>query len=343
MQINTDNIPNHKLPIPVADWALRYKMDKELRMYLVARTMFYGRSGYFSKEQVGLIRFACRYIGSKKTFDRHFRRALDAGLFVFDGKNYRCISMAKVAALAAHARGLHLGKAVMGLPSGLYDMPQSAFRATLYGAYAHAVHRSNMRRRSFTARKNGDKPSLKEYGEKGLPKLSGNYGQIAYRYLNMVKADGCRSISISRQSRMSYEAMKLGLIERHWYCNKQVDEMNVRSFQQMSSMVDGLTWSGQLESTSRIFKSKYGQTQGQYRVLEKVLTKWKDEDVKVYFRRKNIFAGISTDNSISFLSFPNTPYPFTGTTVLDSVSVSVLDTIISTYSESAIGSSSSCC
>lgn len=337
MQMDIENIPDQKLPIGIADWAIRSKMDKEVRLYLVARSIFHVRSGYFSKEQIQVLRAAARYITSKKTFDRHFRRALDAGLFVFDGKNYRCISIGKVAVLAAHARGTHLGKAVMGLPSGLYDMSQSAFRATLYAAYAHAMHRSNMRRRSFSARMKGDKPLLKEYGEKGSRKQSGSYGQIAYRYLNMVKADGSKSISLSRQSRMSYEAMKLGLIERHWYCNKQVDEMKVKNFQQMSSIANGLAWSGQLENTSRIFKSKFGETQGQYRILEKVMTKWKSEDVKVFFRRKNIFAGIFIDDKDSLISLGNTPSTSFEDTILDSVSVSILDTIISTYLESTSG------
>lgn len=277
-----------KLALPIVDWAIRYKLDRELRMWLVARSLFAGDSGYFGSDGKKLLKVACRYISSNKTFERHFQRSIKAGFFAYDGKNWKFNSSSKVALLAKEARGERLAKVVMAFPTELYDMSQNNFRCLLYAAYTHGVHRSNLRYRNFLSRMKGE-PSVIKYAEKGPGKNGKDYGQVAYRYLNMINDDDVPNISLSRQSRLSIGGMKMNLVERHWYCNEAIDQMDIRSYDRMGSTVDGLMWSGNLNSTSKIFKAKFGKHKGKFRILEKVMIKWKDEEVKVYFRKKNIF------------------------------------------------------
>lgn len=282
-----------KLPIPVADWAVRTKHDRELRLYLVARALFYGQAGYFTRQHLKDLRIACQYINTKKTFDRHLQRTLDAGLISFDGTKYHFAGMEHLAPMVKEARGDSLSKwrRSSDVFSDLFTAPQSAWTASLLLSVKKALHRVNVARKRYIERQSdsGRRQRLaqKHAKDKSAVKEK-DYGRLAYRYINTLQGP---EIPLSRLSRLSRIGIREGMIEHHWACNAFVDGLNLRTYQDVADALPLLRRKGIVQETSRLFKAKYGDKAGQIRYLEDVTTWWKSSRTEVSCTRRRFFKG----------------------------------------------------
>lgn len=266
------------MPIPVADMALRLGQERELRMYMIIRKLYSTNAGYFTKADLQAIRKECSHIKTERTFRRHFALALRCGFIERQGTKFHFAGISRLLKLAAQARGMTLGKARYYVEDDLGLEPRD-FRAAMYTKVALAMNSTNVRRARYEGKR---APSLNKHSEEGRRKLNCNYGKVSYRYFNVFSKG--REVSLSKQSRLTKTAKKAGFIEHHWHCCPTVDKMNIRKFSDMSKIIPMLAYNG--IEPSRIFKAKYGEHSGKFRVLLDVSTLWKGPHSFIFFSKK---------------------------------------------------------